>query len=187
MITHADISPEAIKHLVQNMREIDRREVYALRWNDDEDALITTLLAFAGDLWRVWLLDGVPVAVNGATPIRPGVAGASAFGTDDFWRVVVPMTRWSINWLIPALARSGYHRGEAYVAANNTRSIRWMSILGATQEAYLHGYGRDQEDYRLYTWRLDEHVLFRRRRWGRRWGSSGAILLRPGDRAELRG
>ena len=186
MITHAEVTPEAIKYLVQHMREIDRHEVYALRWDDDEDALIGSLLAFAGDLWRVWLIDGVPAAINGATIARPGVAGASAFGTDDFWRVVVPMTRWSINWLIPALARSGIHRGEAYVAANNLKSMRWMQIMGAQQEAYLHQYGREQEDYRLYTWRLDEHVLFRRRRWGRR-GPSDANVLRPGDPAKLHG
>jgi RimJ/RimL family protein N-acetyltransferase len=64
------------------------------------------------------------------------------------------MTRWSLDYVIPILRQAGYHRGEAYVLAENTDSRRWIELLGGEIEAVLKGFGRNREDFLLYTWDL---------------------------------
>ena len=165
-------SREGIAHIVRNLRARDRAEIFALRWNDDEDTLIDQVSANAGALWRVWSWDGEPVAINGVVPVRPGVVVAGAFGTDKWRFTLRAMTRWSLEFVIPALRCSNYHRGEAYVLASNTDSRRWIESLGAEIESVLLRYGRNREDFLLYVWDLtkdkdQDHVLQLRRQYKR--------------------
>jgi hypothetical protein len=151
-----DIRRGDIAHIVRNLRERDRREIFALRWDDDEDELISQLFVTAGPMWRVWSYRGEPVAMNGVLPLRPGVVSAAAFGTEKWHHVVRPMVRWSRYWVIPRLQAAGYHRGEACAMAANVDGRRFIELLGGKLEAYLHKYGRSREDFILYHWRLDE-------------------------------
>ena len=148
------VTPAALKHIVSNLRPRDRAEIFALRWHDDEDQLVFELCQVAGDLWKLWTLDGEPVAVNGVVPVRPGVVIAGAFGTNKWRSIIRPMTRWSLDFVIPCLKASNYHRGEAYVLAANTDSRRWIELLGGEVETLLRGYGRQREDFLLYAWDL---------------------------------
>lgn len=166
------VTPGALVHVVAHLRQRDREEIFALRWNDSEAELLTQIRAVAGDLWRVWCYQGEPVAVCGVLPLRPGVVSAASFGTDKWRHVIRPMTTWGMNWLIPTLQDAGYHRGEAYVSAANEQSKRWLASLGAYREAYLHQYGRNREDYILYAWRLTD--VFQRR-WRGRWTAISAL------------
>ena len=148
------VTAEGLTHIVRNLRSRDRAEIFALRWHDDEDQFVAEVCQVAGDLWRMWSLDGEPVAVNGVVPVRPGVVIAGAFGTSKWRSIIKPMTRWSLDHVIPVLHQAGYHRGEAYVLAANTDSRRWIELLGGEVEAVLMGYGRDRENFLLYTWDL---------------------------------
>jgi hypothetical protein len=163
-----EVERGGLTYIVKHLRPRDRREIFALRWDDDEDQLIDDLLKVAGDLWRLWSLDGEPVAVNGVVPVRPGVVIAGAFGTSKWRATLKEMTRWSRDFVIPALKKSNFHRGEAYVLATNTDSRRWIELLGGEVECLLKGYGRQREDFLLYAWDLtrerSEHVLRRRGR-----------------------
>lgn len=162
------IIEDDIAHIVRHLRERDRREIFGLRWDDDEDALVRDIAIFAGPMWRVWRYRSEPVAMNGIIPLRPGVVSAGAFGTDKWRHIVRAMTRWSLEWVIPRLQAANYHRGEAIALASNMDSRHWIELLGGQIEAYLHHYGRNREDYILYTWRLDENVFRGRQRRGRR-------------------
>lgn len=148
------VTPEALRYIARNLRPRDRREIFALRWHDDEEAFVAEVCNVAGDLWRLWSLDGEPVAVNGVVPVRPGVVIAGAFGTNRWRSVVKSMTRWSLEYVIPILRQANYHRGEAYVLAENTDSRRWIELLGGEVEAVLKGFGRGREDFLLYAWDL---------------------------------
>jgi hypothetical protein len=176
------VTQDALAYIVRHLRPRDRVEIFALRWHDDEDQLVRETCALAGDLWRLWLLDGEPVAVNGVVPVRPGVVIAGAFGTAKWPGVVRSMTKWSLKFVIPALKNSSYHRGEAYVLASNTDSRRWIELLGGEVEALLKSYGRQREDFLLYTWDLTgerkSHVLLRRRQQQRKL-RAGNELLQP--------
>lgn len=162
------VTQEGLAYIVRRLRPRDRREIFALRWNDDEDPFVAEVFATAGELWRMWSIDSEPVAVNGVVPVRPGVVIAGAFGTKRWRSIVKPMTRWSLDYVIPILKQAGYHRGEAYVLAENTDSRRWIELLGGEVEAVLKGFGRGREDFLLYAWdltreRSQSHVLLRRR------------------------
>ena len=147
---------EDIAHIVRNLRERDRAEIFGLRWDDDEAALTDVIFAVAGPMWRVWHYQGEPVAMNGVVPERPGVVMAGAFGTDKFRYVARSIIRWGRDWCIPRLQAAGYHRGYAYAMAGNADGRRFIELLGGVKEAYLRKYGRNREDYILYAWRLDE-------------------------------
>ena len=168
-----EVSRGGLTHIIRNLRERDRREIFALRWDDDEDQFILDMERQAGAMWKVWSWDSVPVSVNGVVPVRPGVVVCGAFGTDDWRKTLRPMTHWSRTFVIPALQTSNYHRGEAYVLATNTDSRRWIEMLGGRVEALLQGYGRNREDYLLSVWdltknRSDSDVHWRRGR-GQQW------------------
>src|SRR6185437_2319284 len=90
---------------------------------------------------------------------------AVAFGTDQWPRALLSMTRHAWNFILPALISIKTHRAEAYVLADNGDARRWIESIGGEQEALLRGYGRAGEDFILYAWRLnDVHVRWRRRR-----------------------
>ena len=158
---------------MRNLRPRHRAEIFALRWTDDEDQFVEEVSRTAGDLWRLWSLDGEPVAVNGVVPVRPGVVIAGDFGTKRWKSIIRPMTRWSLDYVIPLLRQANYHRGEAYVLAKNTDSRRWIELLGGEVEAVLKGFGRGREDFLLYARDLtrekeQRHVLLRRQQGPKR-------------------
>ena len=161
------VTADALAHVVANLRQRDREEIFALRWNDSEAELLTQLRAVVGQLWRVWCYRDEPVAVCGVLPIRPGVVSCASFGTDKWRHALRPMTVWVHQWLIPVLLDAGYHRGEAHVSATNEMAKRWIEAVGAHKEAYLHQYGRNREDFILYAWRSSDVLQIRRWR-GRR-------------------
>lgn len=163
-----EVSREGLVHIVRGLRPRDRAEVFALRWDEDETRFINDVLAVAGPMWKVWSWDNEPAAINGVLPVRPGVVIAAAFGTDKWRFTLRAMTRWSREWVIPALQAASYHRGEAYVLAANVDARAWIEALGGEIEAYLYQYGRNREDFILYTWRLNDVLRWRRRgRWRR--------------------
>ncbi len=175
-----EVSREGITHIVRNLRARDRAEIFALRWHDDEDALIDEIATIAHDMWKIWSWHSEPVAMNGVVPLRPGVVMACAFGTDQWRHTIRAMTHWSREWVIPALQLAHYHRGEAQVLASNTDSRRWIESLGGEVECLLKGYGKHREDYLLYAWDLttttakDAYDVSRwRRRWRQQWANDG--------------
>lgn len=150
-VTQADI-----EHLVNNLRERDRREIFALRWSDNPIEFIVEASRIIGPLWSAWLLDGKCIAVHGALPLRPGVVAAFAFGTPDWHHAARGIIKHVRHWLIPCLQAANYHRGEAFSLASNVDAHRFIEATGGEREAYLHQYGRDQEDFVLYRWKLNE-------------------------------
>lgn len=146
------VTREAVEFIVANLRQRDREEIFALRWDDDEKKFVNELLPFAGAMTWAWWRDGVPVALQGAWPVRPGVWSCWAFGTQDWPRVVLSMTRHARRFIIPALLRARFHRAEAVALAAHTDSRRWIMALGAREEGFRRGFGRNGEDYVCYVW-----------------------------------
>ena len=143
-----------VRHIVRHLRQRDRAELFALRWDDDEDSLAMNIYAIAGPMWRLWRYRDEPVAMSGVCPQRPGVVSVAALGTDRFSRVVRPIVRWGRDWVIPRLATGGIHRVEGYALASNIDGHRLMTLFGMSREAWLYAYGRDREDFVIYTRRF---------------------------------
>jgi hypothetical protein len=144
LVTSEPTTRWAVQHIVANLRERDRAEIYALRWDNDE----------------------------GMVPVRPGVVIGGAFGTPKWRKVVRPITRWARGFIIPSLQNANYHRIEAYVLAENTDSRRWIERFGGEVEALLKSFGRSREDFLLYVLDLTQgrtnDVLFQRPKGSKR-------------------
>ena len=164
MIREVAPNPTNIRHIVENMRERDRREIMALRWDDSVPLFLNDVIEFAGAMWRVWEKDGEPISIAGMTPIRPGVVLGGAFGTSKWPFAVRHMLTWGRDWAIPRLLAANVHRGEAYALASNTDSRKFIEACGGEIESLLHHYGREREDFILYAWRFDDVHRWRRGR-----------------------
>jgi hypothetical protein len=146
------------------MRDRDRDEIYATQYSDNPEDLLQLQLMLMGDMCCIWTCAGVPVSCQGILPIHPGVWTMFAYGTDQWPRVVLSMTKHALRRIVPALLAVGAHRVECRALASHTESRRWIEFLGAREEAILKAYGKRQEDFVLYVWRPEYHVHRGRRR-----------------------
>jgi hypothetical protein len=159
------VTEDALRYVVQHMRQRDRDEIYATHFTDDPELLVQGQLPWMGDMCCIWTRDGVPVSCQGVLPLWPGVWSMFAYGTDQWPHVVLSMTKHSLRFIVPALLAVNAHRVECRALASHTESRRWIEFLGAREEAVLRGFGKRREDFVLYVWRPE--YVHRRRRWGR--------------------
>lgn len=152
-VTRGPVVREALRFIVSRLRERDRAELFATRWDDDEAGFTESIFAVCGAMSWCWSWAGVPVSVMGACPLWPGVWSVWAFGTDDWPRVVLSMTKHARRYMMPALVKSGAHRAQCCALAKHEDARRWLSgALHARQESILPAYGRGKEDFVLYVW-----------------------------------
>lgn len=145
-----DATLEDLLHITHNMRAVDREEIYATHWREDPEWLAEATLQ-CGDMQWVACLDGVPAASFGGTPLWPNVWSVWAFGTDDWRRVVLSVTKHVRRFMLPAIFRSGAHRLQCYSHSAHTEAHRWLESFGGSCEAVLVGFGSRRENFMLYT------------------------------------
>jgi len=143
----------AVLHVARHMREIDRREVFSLRWTDSEEALAEDLMRIGGPAWIATAKDREPVYAFGLAPHRPGVWTVWGFGTDRWPEVMAPVTRFIKRVLLPAMLIDNAHRVDCVSLLDKVAGHRWLEYLGAERESLLKEYGRNREDYFMYVWR----------------------------------
>lgn len=145
---------DGILHVARNMREWDRREIYATRWSDEPEGIVATVVAGGGPSW-VARHKGVPAAACGIVALWPGVWSPWAFGTADFPKVARLLTRLGRRAILPAVRNASGHRLEVKSMDGHTDAHRWMkACFGAEREATHPGYGRGGETFHTYVVRL---------------------------------
>jgi hypothetical protein len=135
------------------MRDMDAREIYALRWVDDPERLAAEVLDLGGPSYICTARDGEPVYAFGLTPHRPGVWTIWGFSTDRWPEVIKPVSRFIRKVIVPSILGPLAHRVECVTIAEKIAGHKWLKWIGAEHEATLRGYGRNREDYFLFTWR----------------------------------
>jgi hypothetical protein len=135
--------------IARNMREWDRREIFALRWDDDPRGVAESACQSGDTSWAA-LVDGIPAVAWGALPMWPGVWSMWAFGTDNFPHACLKVTRMIRRVIIPALVSAGARRAQAYSMAGHDDAQRWLESWGAKRESTAPGFGRGGEDFYLY-------------------------------------
>ena len=139
-------------HIASRLREEDKREQNALRWDDTDQALAATMMNFGSPAWIACAENPLePVYAFGLTPLRPGVWSLWGFGTDRWPHVALKVTRWARRVIVPSLPEMG-HRVECYCLASKVSAHRWLERFGAVEEGTLRGYGRNGEDFKLFSW-----------------------------------
>jgi len=144
---------DAILHVALHMRERDRAELFANRWDDSALGVAESTIAIKdqGLLYVGWLED-TPVVVYGARPIWPGVWTVYAYATDDFPRIGGYVTRHIRRAMMPGLLLMGAHRAQCYSLASHDVAHRWLTALGASRDARLPAFGKNGEDFILFSW-----------------------------------
>lgn len=139
-------------HITSRLRDADKREQDALRWDSNEQALAADMLALGSPSWIACAVDPLePVYAFGLTPVRPGVWAMWGFGTNRWPDVALKVSRWCRRVIQPSAPKMG-HRIECYVLAEKESAHRWIERFGGVCEGTLRGYGKNGEDFKLYAW-----------------------------------
>lgn len=147
------ISLTAVEYLTINMRLSDQREVYGMRGHENpyllaREVVLATSYGKAG----IAAHRGVPCGIIGVSPLWPGVWSAWSFGTDDWRKGAVEMTRYALNVLRPFILERRAHRLQCESRVDHVDAHRWLSSMGAKPDGLLEGYGRDGSDYIMWSW-----------------------------------
>jgi hypothetical protein len=137
-------------YVATNMRDWDKREIYATRWNNDPADVAGDCCMAGAFGWVAY--DDEPIAVLGAVPLHPGVWGVYMFATDNFAKIAISLTKYVRRVMMPSLTATGAHRAECKSIEGHDTAQRWLEFLGANRESTLSGYGREGEDFHLYAW-----------------------------------
>jgi hypothetical protein len=139
-----------VLHVVRNLRERDRVEIFACEYGEDPVDFARRTCSLGAFQWGAYL-DGKPVAVIGAVPKWPNVWQVFAFGTDDWPKVVLTLTRHARRFMVPAMFRAGAHRLECAALETHADSRRWLErCFGAKPEVLLAHYGKNGENFVNY-------------------------------------
>lgn len=144
-------SYEDMLEICRNLRVRDREEIYATRWEATPEALARDSELTGAFRWAAYL-DGRPVAAIGAFPRWPNVWSVWAYGTDDWDKVVLALTRHVKKFMIPALHRSGYVRADCAAMLSHEDARLWLTYLGGKQEKVMDKWGKNGETFVLYCW-----------------------------------
>ena len=141
-----------LAYVVRHMRRDDRREIFATRWRQDEQEFAQQLYEGTNFGQLALSHDGTPVAAFGAVEMWPGVWSVWLFATDDWPAVAAKVTRHLRRQFIPFILSKHAHRAECMAIADRPVVHRWLKYLGAQPEAVLRKYGKNQEDFILFSW-----------------------------------
>ena len=145
--------PEEIFAVAENMRERDFEEISALRWIDDRKDLAFALTNAIADFETVYTVGHTePVAIVSYIPVRPGVWNLGMFATDNFNSVGLYLTKRIIRDIIPSLERVKAHRVEAFSIEGYDEVHKWLTFLGLKEECTLSKYGKNKEDFKVFSW-----------------------------------
>lgn len=138
-------------HVVRNMRDLDKEEIWPLLWTQSPENFALGTLAAGG--WRfIALSGGVPVAAWGATETKPAFWSVWMFATDRWPEVSLTVTRHIRNDMMRDLIASGANRADCWSMEGHDVAHRWLEALGARREATLEDYGSERKMYHCYSW-----------------------------------
>lgn len=157
ILTHC--THETVLHVVLNMRERDKEEIYGVRFDPNPFLLVNDVMAQASYSWVAWH-DGRPIGVGGGAPRHPGVWNMYMFATDEFPRIALGTTRFVRKTVFPQLfGELDARRLQCDSHEAHTDAHRWLEGAGFVKESVRRAYGKDGADYfhfaRVGTPRLD--------------------------------
>jgi hypothetical protein len=134
-----------------NLREWDRKEVFATQRSDDPGDLAAQITRLSGMKWLA-VAGGVPIACIGAAEMWPGVWSPWCFGTDKFPQVALLLTRVAKRAIIPTVRALGGRRLEVKTMEGHIDSQRWMErAFGASFEARHPSFGKGGETFLTFS------------------------------------
>lgn len=148
------ITYESALTVAAGMREWDRREIFATRWNEDPRELAAECTYFGHFGWTASHED-TPVAIVGAVPLHPGCWSVFMFATNDFRQISISLTKFIKRVMIPALVDTSARRAQCLSLEDHTEAHAWLRVLGAYSEQPLRDYGKNGETFIPFVWRRE--------------------------------
>jgi hypothetical protein len=141
-----------VRHIIQNMREWDRREIFATKFYGMEEEQLLEAVMGVGPVAWVAYNDLEPVATFGCAPMWPGMWSMWFFATDSLPKIGIGVTKLIVRDIVPMMWDGGARRLECRSMEGHVEAQRWLETIGARREATLKAYGREGEDFHVYTW-----------------------------------
>lgn len=148
---------EDVTYVAQRLQPHHRAERLACTHGEDAVGAAVRFLAMPHLAVTVW--KGTPIAVVGVVFPHPGVASTIFFATDQFRHVALATTRFVRRTLFPILLSTGIHRLQCCSMRRDGKPDSWIQSFRGEHEATLRGYGRNGEDFDIFT--LDKAGLAR--------------------------
>lgn len=150
-----DIDTLSLEYICLNMREGDRKEVFALMEHSDPLRLAHEAAHMIRNKGRgriAWH-KGRPAALMAFTEMRPGVWEVWMFGTDDFRACVFALMRWCRKEANDILTVCNGHRLQCHSMAGYTEAHKLIMGMGGKPEGEpLRKYGKGGEDFQTFVW-----------------------------------
>jgi hypothetical protein len=140
---------DSVKKIAENMREWDRKEIFATRWDDDVDSLVRDAMACFDFGW-VASHEGEPICAIGGAPQHPGVWSVWMFATPEFDKVKYGISRFALRRMKPVLL-SVANRIECRSMEGHEDAQKWLEFLGMKRESVLPYYGKDGQTFFIYS------------------------------------
>jgi hypothetical protein len=146
------LSLESVGHVARNMRQRDKDEIYATRWNEDPESLAKAVVSCDPFALVACSDDGEPVCVFGVHEMWPGVFSVFMFATDRWNEVSLSVTKHALRFMIPCVMSERFVRAECRSMSTHTQAHRWLETLGAYKESEHACYGKNGETFFTYVW-----------------------------------
>ena len=158
-VTIRRATAEDIKRVVAHWRDCDRGEIMA-GWFSDDAATYGLAASTVPDddrivsVIRCATYNDTPTAIWGAIEIQPTIWTVFAFGTNNWPRVVLSVTRHIRKILIPVIKGRGANAAECWAHVDHEQACRWLERLGARPLGEMPR-GKNGEIFRHYIWERD--------------------------------
>ena len=167
-----EAEPQDVFHVASNMRQRDYEEIDALRFTRDKKNLAADIADRLANFQTVYCVEkepNNPIAIISYIPVRPGVWTLGMFATDKFKSIGLFLTKQIIRAIIPALNKARAHRVEAYSIEGYDEVHKWLKFLGLKEECTLKKYGKNGEDFKVFSYvRLSDTNV--------RWRGKGEVI-----------
>ncbi len=144
------LTEEGLYHVVENLREVDFKEVMSLRKNEDRLALAEEIHHYPGMKFEM-IKGGGPVAIGGIVFWTPGVGTCWLLGTDNISKGILELKDFWGKLVEKTLERPEVHRIQL-TSASYHKEAHWLAKkAGLTKEGPgLKQYGKNGETFFVF-------------------------------------
>lgn len=160
MITIQPATLRDISYVTANLAPDDRREVMCQVPDGSKTYELAYALLHSGDAFCA-LIDDLPVAAFGTSPITVACYSVWMVGTKHARRAVPAITRHMMNDHGQVILDRGAQSMEARSIAGHHRAHRWMVRCGAVRVDPPYPFGKNGEMFYTFRWTRDSFAHIR--------------------------
>jgi len=153
-----DATEADVRHVCRHLRAEDAAEQFAVRFDDDPEALADDLLrmqALAIKHLALCTDDGEAAVLVGAFIKGPGLAGFHMCSTPRIGEIGREGHRFGKRRFIPAVLVPNVTRAETRILASHSHARRWVRACGFREEGISARLGKNGEDFVQVAWLRD--------------------------------